>query len=113
MDKIASQNNGVKFLIVAVGIFSRFVRVQTMKTKYAKVTLQMISQENTPENFRLIKEQIIEELLKRNCKEKDIEVYSIISQTITAFAERASQSSKHIIYRNIDDHGKKFIHKLS
>ena len=51
VDKLASQNNGIKFLLVAVNIFSRFVRVQTMKTKYAKDTLQafrkMISQKNT------------------------------------------------------------------
>ena len=42
VDKLASQNNGVKYLLVAVDIFSRFVRVQTMKTKYAKDTLQTL-----------------------------------------------------------------------
>ena len=55
MDKLASQNNGVKYLLVAVDVFSRFVRVQTMKTNYAKDTLQafkkMISQKNTPEKL--------------------------------------------------------------
>ena len=40
VDKLASQNKGVKFLLVAVDVFSRFVRDQTMKTKYAKDTLQ-------------------------------------------------------------------------
>ena len=40
VDKLASQNNGVKFLLVAVYTFSRFIRVQTIKTKYAKDTLQ-------------------------------------------------------------------------
>ena len=48
IDKLASQNNGVKYLLIAVDIFSRFVRFQTMKTKYAKDTLKafrkMISQ---------------------------------------------------------------------
>ena len=39
-DKLVSQNNGVKYLLVAVDVFSRFVRFQTMKTKYAKDTLQ-------------------------------------------------------------------------
>ena len=34
VEKLACQNNGVKNLLVAVDIFSRFVRVQTMKTKY-------------------------------------------------------------------------------
>ena len=55
VDKIASQNNGVKYLIVAVDIFLRFFRVQTIKTKYAKDTSQafrkMISRKNTPEKL--------------------------------------------------------------
>ena len=37
---LANQINGVKYSLVVVDIFSRFVRVQTMKTKYAKDTLQ-------------------------------------------------------------------------
>ena len=40
VDKLASQNNGVKYLLVAVDIFSRFVIDQTMKTKYIKDTFQ-------------------------------------------------------------------------
>ena len=55
VDKLTSQNNGVKYLLVAVDIFSRFFRVQTMKTKYAKDILQafrkMISRKNTPEKI--------------------------------------------------------------
>ena len=38
VEMLAAQNNGVKYLLVAVDIFSRFVRVQTLKTKYAKDT---------------------------------------------------------------------------
>ena len=40
VDKLASQNKGVKYLLIAVDVFSRFVKVQTTKTKYAKDTLQ-------------------------------------------------------------------------
>ena len=49
VDKLASQNNGNKYLLVAVDVFSRFVIVQTMKTKYAKVFKKKISRKNTPE----------------------------------------------------------------
>ena len=35
-----------------------------------------------------------------------------MSGTKAAFAERAIQSLKHIIYRYIEDHGEKFINKL-
>ena len=38
VDKLARQNKGVKCLLFAVDNFSRFVRVQTLKTKYAKDT---------------------------------------------------------------------------
>ena len=38
LDKLASQNNGVNYLLFAVDIFSRFFRVQTMKTEYVKDT---------------------------------------------------------------------------
>ena len=111
VDKLASQNNGVKYLLVAVVIFSRFVRVKTMKTKYAKGILQafrkMISRKKTiPKNFRLIKKQNMGELLKV----KDIEVYSTMSKTKAE--ERAIQSLKHIIHHYIEDHGEKFVPKL-
>ena len=35
-----------------------------------------------------------------------------MTETKAAFAERAIQSLKHIIYRYMEDHGEKFIHKL-
>ena len=78
VDKLASQNKGIKYLLVAVDIFSRFVRVQTMKTKYAKDTLQafrkMISRKNTPENLWVDKGTEYGVTFKKFCKEKDIEV---------------------------------------
>ena len=76
VDKLASQNNGVKNLLVAVEIFSRFVRVQTMKTKYAKFTLQAfrknISRKSLLKNFGLIKEQNMGELLKSFARRKTL-----------------------------------------
>ena len=51
-------------------------------------------------------------IFKTFCKEKSIEVYSTMSETKAAFASRAIQSLKHIIYRYIEDHGENFIHKL-
>ena len=48
------------------------------------------------------------ELLKKGEKEKDIEVYSTMSETKAAFAERAIQSVKHIVCCYIEDHGESF-----
>ena len=100
MDKLASQNKGVKYLLVAVDVFSRFVRVQTMKTKYAKDTLQafkkMFSRKNTPEKFWVDKGTEYGGTFRKFCKEKSIEVYSTMTETKIAFAERAIQSLKHV-----------------
>ena len=86
----------VKNLLVAVDIFSRFVRVKTMKTKYAKDNLQafrkMISRKNTPEKLWVDKGTESGGTFKNFCKEKDIEVYSTMSETKAAFAERESNS---------------------
>ena len=62
MDKLASQNNGVKYFLVAVVVFSRFVRVQAMKTKYAKDILQAFKKRSSRKSFDMIKEQNMGEL---------------------------------------------------
>ena len=92
VDKLASQNNGVKYLLVAVDVFSRFFRGQTMKTRYAKDTLQafkkMISRKNTPKKLWVDKGTEYGGTFKKFGKEKNIEVYSTMSETKAAFAER-------------------------
>ena len=56
VDKLASQIRAVKNLLNAFDVFWRFVRVQTMKTNYAKDNLQAFkkndfSKKNTPEKL--------------------------------------------------------------
>ena len=52
MDKLSEFNNGVKYLLVCVNVFSRFVRVQPMKTKCSKDALsafkKMLRKNNIP-----------------------------------------------------------------
>ena len=50
--------------------------------------------------------------LKNFGQEKDLEVYSKMSETKAAFAVRAIQSFKHNIYDNIESHGGKFVPKV-
>ena len=73
---------------------------------------KLISQKNTPEKLWVDKGTEYGGTFKKFCKEKSIEVYSTMSETKAAFAERAIQSLKHIFYRYIEDHGEKFIIKL-
>ena len=116
MDKLASQINEVKYFLVAVDGFLRFFRVQTMKTKCGgdikQAFKKMISRKITPEKLWVDKGTEFREIFKEFCKEKNIEIYSKVSETKAAFAERAIQSLEHIIYLYIEDHGEKFIHTL-
>ena len=80
------------------------------KTLY-QLSEKLVLKKTLLKNFGLIKEQKCGKF-KKFCKEKDIEVYSTTSETEAAFAEKAIQSSKHIIYRYIKDHGDKFVPKL-
>ena len=121
VDKLASQNNGVKYLLVAVNlVFPRFVRVQAMKTKSAKDTLKafrkMISQKNTPEKLWVDKGTEYGGFFEIFCKDKDIEVNSTMSETKAVFAKRAIQFSKRYFvtsYRYFEDQGKKIVLKCS
>ena len=76
VDKLASQNKGVKYLLVAVDVFSRLVRVQTRKTKYAKDTLQAFKkkkqflEKTLLKSFELIKERNMEEPSKIFARKK-------------------------------------------
>ena len=40
MDKVAQHNNDVKYLLVAVDVLSLYLRVQPMKTLYAKYAVE-------------------------------------------------------------------------
>ena len=57
----------------------------------------MISRKNTPKKLWVDKGTEYGGTFKNFCKEKDIEVYSTMSETKVAFAGRAIQSLKNII----------------
>ena len=40
VDKLAKYNRGVQYLLVAVNCLSRYLRVEPLKTKYAKETTE-------------------------------------------------------------------------
>ena len=88
-----------------------------MKTKSAKDTLKafrkIISQKNTPEKLWVDKGTEYGGFFEIFCKDKDIEVYSTMSETKAVFAKRAIQFSKHIIYCYFEDPGKKPVLKCS
>ena len=116
VDKLASQNNGVKYLLVAVDIFFEICQSSNNENKSCQRHFtnfhKKISRIKTPEKLWVDKRTEHGGTFKKFCEEKDMEVYSTMSETKAAFEERAIQSIKHIIYRYIEDHGEKFVPKL-
>lgn len=116
VDKLASDNQNVKYLMVAVDIFSRFVRVQPMKSKdanEAKAAFLRMVKFTQPKRIWTDQGKEFEGDFKSFCKIIDVKIYHTHSETKAAYAERAIRSLKNIIYRFIEDTGSdKYVHKL-
>ena len=111
MDKLASDNSGVKYLLVAVDIFSRFVRVEPLKSKSAKSTenafVKMCGRSSSGLDFpkKLWIDRGKEFLgdFKNFCEDVGIVVYHTNSETKAAYAERVIRSLKNVIYRYLEE----------
>ena len=116
VDKLAKENNGVKSLLVRQHLFDRTVNAKGMKTKDSQETVKafssMITKRNRPKNIWVNKGTELPGAFKKFCVAEGIQVYSTISETKAAFAERTKRSLKNILYRYMEDFGYKYIHKL-
>ena len=116
VDKLSEFNNGVKYLLICVDVFSRLVRVQSMKSKYASDAVaafkKMLRMNTKP--YRVWVDQGTEfgGVFKKFCKSKDIKIYSTRIETKAAVAERAISSLKNINYRYMEENGDKYVHKM-
>ena len=117
VDKLAKDNNGVKYLLVRQGLFDRTVDAKGMKTKDFKETvrafLTMITKKNRPKKIWVDKGTEFAGEFKKLCKAEGIQIYSTMSETKAAFAERTIRSLKNKLYRYMEDNGDKYIHKLT
>ena len=116
VDKLAKDNNGVKYLLVRQDLFDRTVDAKGMKTKDSKETvraiLTMITKKNRPEKNWVDKGTEFAGEFKKLCKAEGMQIYSTMSETKAAFAERTIRSLKNILYRYMENNGYKYIHKL-
>ena len=108
MDKIARVNDKIKYLLVCVDVFSRVVRVEPMKNKFANETLRVFKQMTS--NWKTVPEKIWTDegtefagVFKRECDSHDIEIYHTSNDTKAALAERAIRSLKRLIYRWMEE----------
>ena len=116
VDKLAKENKGVKYLLVRQDLFERTVNAKGMKTKDSQETVKafsaMITKKNRPKKIWVDKGTEFAGTFKKFCAAEGIQVYSTMSETKAAFAERTIRSLKNILYRYMEDFGYKYIHKL-
>ena len=98
VDNLAKGNNGVKYLLVRQGLFDRTVDAKGMKTKASKETvcavLSMITKKNRPKKVRVDKGREFAGEFKKLCQAEGKQIYSTMSETKAAFAERTIRSLK-------------------
>ena len=116
VDKLAKENNVVKYLLVLQDLFKRTVKAEGKKSKDSQETvkafLSMVTKRNRPKTIWVYKGVEFAGACKKFCAAEGIHVYSTMSETKAAFAERTIRSLKNILYRYMEDFGYKYIHKL-
>ena len=103
-------------MLVRQDVLDKIIDVRGLKTKDSKETLrafaQMITKRKRPQKFWVDKGKEFAGEFKKFCDREGIQIYSTMSETKAAFAERAIRSLKNVLYRYIEDYGYKYIHKL-
>ena len=101
VDKLAKDNNGVKNLLVRQDLFDRTVDAKGMKTKDSKETvrafLTMITKKDRHKEIWVDKRTKYAGEFKKLFKARGILIYSEMSETKAAFAERTIRSLKNIL----------------
>ena len=98
VDKLAKENNGVKYLLVRQDLFDRTVNATGMKTRDSQETVKafssMITKRNRPKKIWVDKRTEFAGAFKKFCSAEGIQIYSTMSETKAAFAERTIRSLK-------------------
>ena len=116
VDKLAKEINSVKYLLVRQDLYHRTANAKGMKTKDSHKTVKtfsfMITKRNRPKKVWVDKGTEFAGAFKKFSAAEGIQVYSTMSETKAAFAERTIRSLKNILYRYTEEFGYKYIHKL-
>ena len=116
VDKLAKDNNGVKYLLVRQDLFDRTVDAKRMKTKDSEETVKtfskMITKKKRPKKVWVDQGTEFAGKFKKFYSAEGKENHSRMSETKAAFAERTIHSLKNFLYCYMEDYGYKSIHKL-
>ena len=99
--KLAKEKNGVKYLLLRQDLFDRTVYAKGMQINVSQQTVKafpsMITKRNRPKKIWVDKSTEFAGAFKKFCAAEGMHVYSTMSETNAAFAERTIRSLKNIL----------------
>ena len=117
VDKSAKENNGIMYFLVGQDLFDRTVNAKGMKTKDFQETVKafwsMITMKNRPKKIWVDTETEFAGAFKKFCNAEGIQIYSTMSETKAAFAERTIRYWKNQLDRYMEYYGYMYLHNLS
>ena len=91
MDILSDSNSGVKYLLVSFDVFSRFVRVQPMKSNYSNDAVvafkKLLRKKSMPTKVWVDQGREFSGEFRKFCTDQKIKIYSTRSETKAAVAE--------------------------
>lgn len=107
VDKLAEWNKNVKYLLVCIDNFSRFLRVEPLKNKEASTTKtafqKMLKKGQQPKYIWIDDGSEFEASFKSFCKSVGIKIYHTFSENKACYAERAIRTLKNLLYRYMEE----------
>jgi hypothetical protein len=104
VQNLSEHNEGVKFLLVIVDVFSRFLWVRPLKDRKAKTVIEafkdVLAGTRRPKAVRTDKgSEFYNRYLQQYLKEQNIKIFYALNETKANFAERYIQTLKKRLYR--------------
>ena len=106
VNKLAKENNDVKYLLVAVDCLSRYLRAEPLKSKYATTTADAFKKtikSKRPKKVWIDAGTEFKGSFSALCQKNEIEVYRTFSEKKSAFTERNIRSLNNLIYKYLED----------
>ena len=108
MSQLAEQNDGYKYFMLAIDVFSRYVWVRPVKTKHAEVIMtaleSVLKEGRHPEAIRTDGgREFQNKRMKDFLNKRDIYLFSTYNETQANYAERAIKTLKSKLYRYLID----------
>ena len=100
VDKLAKYNRGVRYLLLAVNCLSRYLRVEPLKTKYAKETTEAFKKmikTKQPKKVWVDKGTEFKGEFEKLCTKREIMKYNTHSEKISVCRKKHSIAQKYYL----------------